>query len=92
MPQTTLLNQVYMFSETLDVNEALDSIKGCSHVFTTENFSKGIKELSSKLGLQLEPIHVRSSKGKYHPTEVELERLRTLLEPEFTLYRWIRQG
>jgi hypothetical protein len=86
VPREFLLGQLYMFSEQLDINEALDNITNCSHFFFTEQFSYGLQKLSSKIGFSLKEIHVRkSTNNDIKISEKDKYILRDLLDPEYVL-------
>jgi hypothetical protein len=92
IPREHLLRQLYTFSEAFDVDEAFENIVNLSHYFFTEAFSQGIADLAKKTGLALEPIHIRKSSIQFQPKESDLARLRSVVEPEFELYRRLRQA
>jgi hypothetical protein len=86
-----LLRQLYTFSETYDIQEAFENITKCSHFLFTEDFNRGVEELSLKLGIPLNAVHARKTSVKYSPTEGELEHLRFMLEPEIELYKRLKE-
>ena len=91
IPPRHLLNQLYMFSERFDVNEAHDRIQNLSHILFTETFEEGVAALNGKLGLDLRPVHARKSKPR--PEEgagQHLARLREKLSEEYALLERIR--
>lgn len=92
LPKEELLNQIYMFSSTFNVEESVENIINCSHVMFTEYFDLGIDSLAAKLNLPLTPIHVRSSPVTPPITRIERERLREMLEPEYELYEKTRRA
>lgn len=92
IPDEHLFRQLYMFSKSLSVDEAFHNICGLSHFFFAEEFDRGIKDLSTKLGIPLTPTHLRKSRTEFEPSETESSRLRSVLEPEFALYERLRQA
>lgn len=90
IPRDHLHRQLYMFSSSYSVDEAFDNIVSCSHFFFTEDFSQGVKALSEKLGVSLQPVHARKAQHQATITPQDLERLRELLEPEIQLYERLR--
>ena len=90
-PREVLLMQLHMFSEGFIVEEAFERIVECAHLIFTEDFSTGIEDLSSKLRIKLEPIHIRKSRIEFNPTSDELARLYSILEPELLLYDKLKQ-
>jgi hypothetical protein len=92
LPKRELLNQIYMFSETFDLNEAFDTISSCAYCFFTEESVKGVEDLETKLRLGLKPLHIRRSQTHYEIEPAELERLRARLEPEYQLYARLRNA
>jgi len=89
VPREELMFQLYMFSNTYDVAESFENICRCSYFFLTEDFAHGVHELSARLGVPLEPIHMRQAQKRYPVTDAEVERLRELLEPEYALYEQV---
>ena len=93
VPREFLLGQLYMFSKTYEINEAFDRIQNCSHYFFTEQFSAGLKQLSSKIGISLEAIHARkSSNNGFEISDKEKYILRDLLNPEYILLDKLKQS
>jgi hypothetical protein len=91
IPPQHLSNQLYMFSRTFDVNEAFDHIIRCSHFIFTENFTQGVDELAVKLAKSIKAVHVRKSPLKLDIDPACLEKLRSRLEPEFSLYARLQE-
>jgi hypothetical protein len=85
VPVDSLLNQLAMFSECLDLNEAVDRIGACSSVFFTEDFSAGLATLAHRLALPLVPYRIRVTTKRSTLNERQRERLRARLEPEYEL-------
>ena len=82
-PRTHLLNQLYTFSASLDVNEALTRMKSLSFYFRMESFNEGVQGLNSMLGINLQPTHKKKAPYKAEIANESLQRLRNLLEPEY---------
>lgn len=83
VPKEHLLNQLYMFSSNLDVNQAISNVQKLSHIFYIDDFDKGVSELNEKTGLKLEPMYIR--KGSYQdplPND-SLASLRDMLQDEY---------
>lgn len=91
IPQEELLNQIYMFSPTLNIGEAVDNILNCQQVILNEQFQQGVKQLSEKLGLSLESRHLRGASLSPTITPTERQRLREMLEPEYELYQQVSE-
>lgn len=85
IPPEHLLRQLYMFSPTFDVNESFERITNCSHFMFTEDFGTGIASLNSKLGIELQPIHIRQSQSAPSISEKQISRLRDMLAKEYEL-------
>jgi len=90
IPREHLLNQLYMFSSSFDINEAARKAQELSHYFFIDTLDKGIYQLNQKVGLRLEPIHIR--KSRYHApiSEGNLSRLRNMLDDEYRFLDRIR--
>jgi hypothetical protein len=89
VPRDELLVQLYMFSKTYDGAESFENICRCSYFFLTEDFAHGVNELSARLGVPLEPVHIRKADKRYPVTDAEMERLREMLKPEYALYEQV---
>lgn len=86
-PKHMLLNQIYMFSKSMNAQEALDKIANLSHFMFLEEFNSGILELEKKLDLSLpEVIHARKAPNQIKIDADEMDILKSLLEPEIKLY------
>jgi len=91
VPKVHLLTQLFMFSKEYDIEEAFDRIMGCTCFIFTEKFDQGVQLLSSRTGCTLEPIHTRKASFNFKLEEIEMERLRALLEPEYQLYNRLKK-
>jgi len=85
IPKKELLQQIYMFSEEFDQDEAFERIVSLGCFMVTENFDVGIDKINQKLNLSLKPIHVRVGKKLVVLSEKERQHLQVLLRPEYTL-------
>ncbi len=85
IPKETLLQQLYMFSHNFDVAEAVESILSCSFFFRTEQFDAGCAELSKKLVIPFQPIHLRKAPIEVDIPERDLKCLESAVEPEYRL-------
>jgi len=91
IPKEHLLREVYMFSRSYDPEEAFENIAGCSYYYFVEDLSQALKELSSKLQIQLNPLHARKSFLNLEITEVEIEEARHKLRPSFNLIEKLKR-
>jgi len=85
LPREELLRQLFMFSATFDVNEAVERLRGCSHVFFTEEYEAGLAELADTLGLRLVMRREREAARRVELSADDLRLLRARLEPEYEL-------
>ena len=83
MLRRALLNQMFMFSKTFDIYEAVDNVLRLQYYFFLDNFRQGINDINYKLALQLEPIHIRKSKARVDINKAALYKLREMLTPEY---------
>jgi hypothetical protein len=87
-----LLNQLYTFSRSGDVEQAARRILSCDRVLFTHELDTGIADLGDTLGLPLRTRRARISATDYSPSESEAAQLRTLLDPEYQLLELVAQG
>lgn len=90
LPKQHLLNQLYMFSNAFDVDEALENVKTLSHFFFTEDLAEGVAGINQKTGLQLVPVHVRKSDFQTDIRDDSLVRLRKMLDIEYRFLDAVR--
>jgi hypothetical protein len=90
LPEHDLLRQLYMFSSSFDVAEAVDRIGGCSHVHFVEDNAAGVAELSRRLELPLASRRERVTGARTELTVTELDQLRDLLAPEYDMMGRLR--
>lgn len=83
VPREHLLRQLYMFSRALDVDEAVERVKGLSHYFSTSALGQGVEKLGNMTGLKLEPRHIRKSKVDVPISDSERAGLREALAGEY---------
>lgn len=86
IPKRHLMAQLYMFSESFDVNEAYQSIENCSTSFTLDTFDDGIATLNQQLDLDFSSLHTRRSISNFEPSNRDMKRMHILLAPEIELY------
>lgn len=90
IPPEYLLNQIYMFSRRFDVDEAVAATRTLSHYFFTEDFDRGVEELSRKTGLHLRPVHVRKAAHEAEISERSLDGLRKRLTREYAFLETLK--
>ena len=90
IPKKSLLRQIYMFSNNLDINEAVERAKKVSHIFFTDQFQDGISALNAKTGLYLKPIHIRKANYRADIPRDGIEKLRTMLHKEYVFLDRVR--
>ncbi len=83
IPKEYFLNQLYMFSESCDINEAVSRAKELSFYFFTDSFNDGIDALNQKSKLNLQPIHIRKPSFRADISENDLAELRERLQDEY---------
>lgn len=88
-----LMPQLYMFSSSFNVSEAVDQAAKCSSVLFTENFNEGILNLGKALKLPLKPLRERkfsSGKLEVNLSSSEQDRLQEMLKDEIEFYEKVR--
>jgi hypothetical protein len=91
IPPNFLLRHTFMFSSRLDVGEAAERIAACSHVMSTEGFEDGLARLAIRLDLPLASFRHNVSSAEVEFGEAPLERLASMLEPEYRLLARLRR-
>lgn len=89
MPRHELLNQLYMFSPSLNVNQALDMVSRIKRVLYVDSLESDLLGMSSDLGLALPYQHRRKTKGRAFSDELK-NNLRELMQPEYNFLDVLR--
>ena len=84
-PRRSILGQLYMFSEQLDVDQAVSRLGQLEYVFMTERFSEGLAELGPRLGLELPEYRARIATSRVEVTDAQRQRIRALVAPEYEM-------
>ncbi len=92
VPDRHLLCQLHTFSTSFDVGEAVDRVADCSSVFFTESYAEGLAGLSARLELPLAVHRARVTGTRSVLTESQVDRLRSMLEPEYALLTRLAAG
>ena len=92
IPKEHLLNQLYMFSESFNIDEAYKNINNLSYYFFTDSFNKGISEISKEINVELIPIHVHKSSIDVDIPKKDIDHLKKILEPEYELYNKLKRN
>lgn len=83
LPKDHLLNQLFMFSDLYNVDEAVENVQQLSHYFFSDTFESGVHDLNRKTGLNLKSIHIRKSSYHVQVSDDSLSRLRRMLDKEY---------
>lgn len=92
-PPKDCLGQLYHFSLTGNIDEAVETIRGLSYVLRIEKYEEGLKELRRLLGLKLPYLRYTDTdipEETYHEVAAQLtpqvvEELREIFAPEYEL-------
>jgi hypothetical protein len=85
IPREHLLRQLYMFSSSFDVDEAVERIRSCAAVLFLDDYERGLQDLSVRLNLPLRAFHKRASRRNTVVSQAEVGRLSELLVPEYDM-------
>ena len=89
-PRELLLNQLFMFSPSLDPAEAAATIQGLDTWFFTESYATGIEALASRAGVRLE-VRTERRSAPVEAVDPDAENLlRELLAPEYVMINILR--
>ncbi|MEM0980246.1 MAG: sulfotransferase family 2 domain-containing protein [Cyanobacteria bacterium P01_H01_bin.58] len=86
-----LMNQIYMFSNTYDINEATERIVQCSAVCFTKTFSQDLANLNQHLNLSLTAKRDRAFKQEVEFSASDLVLARNALVDEFQLIEQVKK-
>lgn len=91
LPDKHLLNQLYMFSESYNVQEAINNVAKLDKVYFQDSFASAISDLSNSLMIDLEFKREREFiiKELQIKDEDKLKAM-TMLEPEYKLYNYLK--
>ena len=87
IPDEEILFQLRMFSENLDVNEAVENVQRLSYFFLTNEMQQGIQYLIQHLDLPLELYHERKTNYDYELPDEQLSYLKQRLQPAIDMYQ-----
>ncbi len=87
-----LMMQLYMFSATMNKNEALKNIAKCNLVMELKSLERGVEELRRKTEYAIQYAHDRKAKVDFTPDESQMARLREMLSPEFLFLEEARRS
>ncbi|MBU0528429.1 sulfotransferase family 2 domain-containing protein [bacterium] len=86
-----LLNQLYMFSKSFTISEAVDNILKCNHIQFLESFNEGITILENKLNIKLKLLHADREICQTNINQLALDQLREILYPEYKFIEQIKK-
>ncbi len=92
IPRKHLLNQLYMFSKTFEINEALDNLLSLDKIIYNEDFASGLASLEEITGWRLPLSSHNQSVWKTNLEGKTLARLREQLEPEYQLIEKLKEA
>ncbi len=83
IPREHRLVQLYNFSPTLNVEEAVEAVKQINQIVFTENFQYGVSSINKKTGLSLKSLHIRQNEYTEKISPLVEEQARELLNEEY---------
>lgn len=89
-PAEVLSAQLAMFSERLDVQEAVDRALACDAVLLTEQFASDLDALANRLKLTLPVLHVRPTQKKPALSAEVMDQARSVLAKEYEFISAVR--
>ena len=91
LPPGLLLNQLFMYSATHDVKEAVDRLLACQALIRIEHLTPDLSRLATRLGVDLAARSERiTPEVKFVPTAGELDELHERLTPEYRMVELLR--
>lgn len=91
IPKEHFLNQIFMFSKNIEINEAFDKLCSLNHIVFTETLSQDMTDLGQKLNLDLSISNQKSYGHKENISESQKSKLIELLEPEYKLIEMLKR-
>lgn len=79
-----IFNQLGMFSRELSVDQAIENASKVHFAFRTEHFAESIPELAARLGLPLQPLHLRKHSHRVRIAEQDLNAARQKMSLEYS--------
>lgn len=92
IPKEHLLRQLYMFSRTFDVNEAVDFLNGIEFIMRQESFDADLTRLGEILQLPLKSHRAKNYKAEAEIPDDQVERLREMMRPEYDMLERLGRG
>ncbi len=88
-----LLNQLYMFSRKLNIDEAKNAINRVNHILFLDDYKTGIEELSKRLCIDLKASHSNKMEAA-KPTfpQEQIDAVKLMLEPEYKFLDEIKES
>lgn len=90
IPRQHLQNQLYMFSQQFDVEQAIERVSGLEHVVMFDELADGMKQLSDKTGIELGLRHDRRGASQFEIEDGDRARLKEMLYEEYEFYDAIK--
>jgi Sulfotransferase family len=90
IPKEHLLNQLYTFSETFDVDEAVNRISTLNMVLFTDHLEEGLKELGARINWNLTISNQKSYGHKEFINHNEMDILKKVLKEEIRMYNIVK--
>lgn len=85
IPKEHLMNQLYMFSESMNVEDALNNLRSLDKIIYTEQLDRGLLELEKFTQWKLPVSNQKKYSHKEDITAEQLEKLKKLLAAEYQL-------
>ncbi len=92
IPRKHLMNQLFMFSEKYNIDEAMDNVSNISAVYFQEYFDQSIIDLANTLELNLNSKNERRANKNIPITisEAEEKRAKEMLRDEYHFYKLLK--
>ena len=92
IPKEHLLNQLFMFSNTFDVNQAVNRILELDFCFFVEQFRESLNAFNRKTSLSLFHRHDRRTDHQHELTKQQRAKLRAVLDDEYRMLEKVQSG
>lgn len=91
IPREHLLNEIYMFSRSFNVDEAFENIIKCSFIYFVDTFEEDMAKLFGYFQFNSVIQHIRKGSLSFEIEPIEMLELQRVLQPAVTLVKRLKE-